>query len=95
MITTSILKTIRAVASLALFALLGTNAQGRDLLADYQKALQFDPQYQTALADLAIAQRGAKQAKSVFYPEATFNSERLATDTSTRTSLGVSQPLMD
>jgi protease secretion system outer membrane protein len=95
MITTSILKTTRAVACLALFALLGTQAHARDLLADYQKALQFDPQYQTALADLAIAQRGAKQAKSVFYPEATFNSERLATDTSTRTSLGLSQPLLD
>ena len=95
MITTSILKTTRAVTCLALFALLGTQAHARDLLADYQKALQFDPQYQTALADLAIAQRGAKQAKSVFYPEATFNSERLATDTSTRTSLGLSQPLLD
>jgi protease secretion system outer membrane protein len=95
MIMNSILKNARVAVCIAVFALLGTQVHARDLLADYQKALQFDPQYQTALADLAIAQRGAKQAKSVFYPEATFNSERLATDTSTRTSLGVSQPLLD
>jgi len=80
---------------MALLGLIGTQAQARDLLADYQKALRFDPQYQTALADLAIAQRGAKQAQSVFYPEATFNTERMATDTATRISLGVSQPLLD
>lgn len=88
-------KTTRAAVCLALLAFLGTKAQARDLLADYQKALQFDPQYQTALADLTIAQRSAKQAQSVFYPEATFNTERLATDTATRTSLGIAQPLLD
>ena len=91
-------KTTRAAACLALWTLLvltATQAQARDLLADYQKALQFDPQYQTALADLTIAQRSAKEAQSVFYPEATFNTERLATDTATRASLGISQPLVD
>ena len=94
----SFLKTTRAAACLALWTLLvltATQAQARDLLADYQKALQFDPQYQTALADLTIAQRSAKEAQSVFYPEATFNTERLATDTATRASLGISQPLVD
>jgi protease secretion system outer membrane protein len=95
MIRNLILKTARVTLCLALFTLLGTQAQGRDLLADYQKAMQFDPQYQTALAELTIAQRGAKQAESVFYPQATFNTERLDTDTATRMSLGVSQPLLD
>ena len=84
-----------AAALLSLALLTATQASARDLLADYQKALQFDPQYQTALADLTIAQRSAKQAQSVFYPEASFNTERLATDTATRMSLGVSQPLLD
>ena len=86
---------VRSTACLLTFALLATQAAARDLLVDYQKALQFDPQYQTALADLSIAQRSAKQAQSVFYPEATFNTERLATDTATRMSLGISQPLLD
>lgn len=80
---------------LTLFALSANSANARDLLADYQKALKFDPQFQTALADLAIAQRTAKQARSAFYPEATFNTERLATDTATRMTLGIAQPLLD
>lgn len=80
---------------LSLLAISVTPANARDLLVDFQKALQFDPQYQTALADLAIAQRTAKQARSAFYPEATFNTERLATDTATRMTLGIAQPLLD
>jgi protease secretion system outer membrane protein len=92
---TSSLKVVLVAACLLAAALTANQASARDLLADYQKALRFDPQYQTALADLSIAQRSAKQAQSVFYPEATFNTERLATDTATRMSLGVSQPLLD
>ena len=81
----SIFQNAGAAVCLALFALLGTQVHARDLLADYQKALQFDPQYQTALADLTIAQRGAKQAKSVFYPQATWQTKSLDPDAATRT----------
>ena len=67
----------------------------RNLSQDFREALAFDPQYQTALADAKISERTAKQSRSVFFPEATFSTQRIATDTSGRFSFNVSQPLLD
>ena len=67
----------------------------RNLLHDFQEALTFDPQYQTALADAKINEFTAKQLRAVFYPEASFSTQRIATDTSGRFSFNVSQPLVD
>jgi protease secretion system outer membrane protein len=75
------------LTSLPLFA--------RNILQDFKEALAFDPQYQTALADAKISERTAKQSRSVFYPEATFNTQRIATDTSGRFSFNLTQPLLD
>lgn len=75
--------------------LLAASASARDLSADFRSALQFDPTYQTAVADSAISARTAKQSRSIFYPEATFSTQRLATDTSDRFALNVSQPILD
>ena len=67
----------------------------QDLPQDFEKALSYDPAYQSAKADFEVGQRNVKQARSVFFPEATFNTQRLATDTSSRTTFTVSQPLVD
>ncbi len=67
----------------------------RDLVEDFQKALKFDPTYQGALAECEAGQHGVKQARSVFFPEATFGTQRLATDTTSRTTFTVTQPLLD
>jgi protease secretion system outer membrane protein len=67
----------------------------QNLPQDFEKALSFDPAYQSAKADYEVGQRNVKQSRSVFYPEATFNTQRLATDSSNRTTVSVTQPLLD
>jgi len=67
----------------------------QNLPPDFEKALSFDPAYQSAKADYEVGQRNVKQSRSVFYPEATFNTQRLATDSSNRTTVSVTQPLLD
>lgn len=75
--------------------LMATSGMARDLVQDFQKALKFDPTYQGALAEFDAGQKGVKQARSVFFPEATFGTQRLATDTTSRTTFTVTQPLLD
>ena len=70
-------------------------AFAQNLPQDFEKALAFDPTYQSAKADFQVGQRNVKVARSVFFPEATFNTQRLATDTTSRTTFTVSQPLLD
>ena len=72
-----------------------TSAVAQKLSQDFEKALLFDPTYQTAKADYQVGQRNIKVAKSVYLPEATFNTQRLATDVTGRTTLTISQPLID
>jgi protease secretion system outer membrane protein len=71
------------------------SAVAQNLPQDFEKALAFDPTYQSAVADYNVGQRNVKVARSVFFPEATFNTQRLATDTTSRTTFTVSQPLID
>ncbi len=71
------------------------SAVAQNLPQDFEKALAFDPTYQSAKADYQVGQRNVKVARSVFLPEATFNTQRLATDTSGRTTFTVLQPLID
>ena len=75
--------------------LLAVPVCARNLSQDFIAALAFDPQYQTALADAKISEFTAKQSRAVFYPEASFSTQRIATDTSGRLSVNVSQPLLD
>jgi outer membrane protein TolC len=67
----------------------------RNLLQDFEAAQQFDPTFQGAKAEFEVGLRNVKQAKSVFFPEATFSTMRLATDNGSRTSLSVTQPIVD
>ena len=82
-------------AGLCAGLLCAAQAGARDLTLDFQNALQFDPAYQTAVADAVISTRTAKQSRSIYYPEATFTTQRLATDTGDRFTLNVSQPILD
>ena len=82
-----------AVAWAALAA--APQAMARDLLSDFESALTFDPTYQGALAEFEVGRRSVKQARAVFFPEANFSTLRLATDTGSRTTLTISQPLLD
>ena len=84
---------IKLLISMCLLPALPLSA--RNLSHDFNEALAFDPQYQTAMADAKISERTAKQSRAVFFPEATFSTQRIATDTSGRFSLNVSQPLLD
>ena len=67
----------------------------QNLPRDFEKAVAFDPTFQSAKADFEVGQRTVKQSRSVYHPEATFNTQRLATDTSNRTTVSVTQPLLD
>eukprot|EP01030_Chromulinospumella_sphaerica_P007022 gene7022-6868_t len=71
------------------------HAFSQNLPLDFEKSLVFDPTFQSAKADYEVGQRNVKQARSVFFPEATFSTQRLATDTGNRTTFTVSQPLLD
>ncbi len=66
-----------------------------DLVADYQKALSYDPTYQTALAEFQANQASATQARVAYLPEASLSNQRLDTDVTTRQTARVTQPLVD
>jgi hypothetical protein len=67
----------------------------QNLPEDFVLALTLDPSFQSAKADSEVGQRNIKQAKSVFFPEANFNIQRLTTDTGSRTTFTITQPLLD
>lgn len=66
-----------------------------DLLADYQKALAYDPTFQTAMAERVANQASATQAKLSYLPEASLSNQRLDTDTTTRQTVRITQPIVD
>jgi protease secretion system outer membrane protein len=83
-------------ALLAAIALVcATSAHALDLVGDYQKALTFDPAYQTALAEFQANQASATQARVSYMPEASLSNQRLDTDVTTRQTVRVTQPLID
>ena len=89
------MKTQTALVFLLTASTFAASAIAQNLPQDFEKALAFDPTYQSAKADYQVGQRNVKVARSVFFPEATFNTQRLATDTSGRTTFTVLQPLID
>ena len=70
-------------------------AHALDLLADYQKAVKYDPTFQTAIAERQANQAQASQAYTAYAPSGSFNNSRLQTDASNRTTLTLSQPLLN
>jgi outer membrane protein TolC len=82
---------LTAVAWLSGFS---TSAQALDLLGDYQKALAYDPTFQTALAERQANLASATQARVAYLPEGSISNQRLQTDTSDRRTLTLTQPLL-
>ena len=70
-------------------------AQALDLLADYQRATAYDPAFQTALAERAANQSSATQSYTAYAPVGSYNNSRIQTDTSNRTTLTISQPVLN
>lgn len=85
----------RTVLSAALMAACSQSAWALDLVADYQKAITYDPTYQTALAEFQANQASATQALVSYLPEANISNQRLDTDTTTRQTARITQPLFD
>lgn len=65
----------------------------QDLARDFGQALRFDPGYLAALAERDATLVQARQSAAAYYPEASLNTSRLQTDTGTRRTLTVTQPL--
>jgi outer membrane protein TolC len=89
------MKNQKAYALLMAAVTVSAAAVAQNLPQDFEKALAFDPTFQSAKADFEVGQRNVKQARSVFFPEANFNTQRLASDTASRTTFTITQPLLD
>ena len=70
-------------------------AHALDLMVDFQRATSYDPAFQTALAERAANQSSATQSYTAYAPVGSYNTSRIQTDTSNRTTLTVSQPLIN
>jgi protease secretion system outer membrane protein len=66
-----------------------------DLMADFQKAMTYDPTFQTAIAERQANQASATQARVSYLPEASLSNQRLDTDTTTRQTARVTMPIVD
>ena len=66
-----------------------------DLVGDLQKAMRYDPTFQTAVAQRQANLAASSQASASYYPSASLNNSRMATDSSSRTTVSVTQPLID
>jgi protease secretion system outer membrane protein len=85
----------RNILSAAVVALCAQSAWALDLVGDYQKAITYDPTYQTAVAEFQANQASATQALVSYLPEANISNQRLDTDTTTRQTARITQPLFD
>lgn len=83
------------MVALATAAAMAGPVRSQNLPQDFAKALSFDPTFQSAKAGFEVGRRNVEQAKSVFYPEANFNTQRLGSDTGSRPTFTVTQPLLD
>ena len=71
-----------------------STAHALDLVADFHKAMQFDPRYRAAVADQGVNLGLSEQARVAYYPEANLNTQRLQNDTSGRRTMTITQPLL-
>jgi outer membrane protein TolC len=88
------MKNLRITLIFGMSAALG-QAQALDLMADYQKASNYDPAFQAALADFKSSQASVMQAYTAYAPTGSINNSRLQTDATSRTTFTVSQPLLN
>jgi len=83
----------QAMVALATAVGCASPLHAQNLERDFEQALRFDPGYLAALAERDATLVQARQSAAAYYPEASFNTSRLQTDTGTRRTLTVTQPL--
>ncbi len=66
-----------------------------DLMADFQKAMAYDPTFQTAIAERQANQASATQARVSYLPEASLSNQRLDSDAMNRQTARITMPLID
>jgi protease secretion system outer membrane protein len=88
------MKNLKYTFQVVLLGFLG-QAQALDLLADYQKAVKYDPTFQTAIAERQANQAQASQAYTAYAPSGSFNNSRIESDAGDRTTFTLSQPLLN
>ena len=66
-----------------------------DLVQAYEMAQHHDPQFQGALAEYESNQAIAKQAKTAYFPEASYNRTEVQTQTTPVETMSVTQPLIN
>jgi outer membrane protein TolC len=66
-----------------------------DLIADFQKAMSYDPVFQTAIAERQANQASAMQARVSYLPEASLSNQRMDSDAKDRQTARITMPLID
>ena len=82
------------LASLVAVAWAGPVAAA-DLMADFQKAMSYDPTFQTAIAERQANQANAMQARVSYFPEASLSNQRMDSDAKDRQTARITMPLID
>lgn len=75
-------------------AIWSPNVYALDFKSEFNKALQADASYQAALAERQAGVSSAGQARSAYLPEFKFDSSRLPSDTSSRDTFTLTQPIL-
>ena len=65
-----------------------------DLMADFRKAMSYDPTFQTAVAERQANQASATQARVAYFPEASLSNQRMDSDAATRQTARITMPLI-
>ena len=86
---------IKHVALASILAASIAQAFAIDLIADFQKATTYDPTFQTAIAERQANVATATQSYTAYAPSGSISNSRMQTDTTGRTTVTVSQPLIN
>lgn len=85
----------RAAFSALMAVACSTNVWALDLVADFQKAMTYDPTFQTAEAERQANLASVSQARASYLPEASYNNSRLQTDVTNRQTVTITQPIIN
>ena len=89
------LKPLLPCCALAVITALSvSSAHAIDLVESYQRARTYDPQFQGAVAERDVNQSGAQQAKSAYYPEASFSRSQIQTQSTPVQTITITQPIL-
>jgi protease secretion system outer membrane protein len=86
---------IKHLALVSVLAASIAQAFAVNLIADFQKATAYDPTFQTAIAERQANIATASQSYTAYAPSGSISNSRMQTDTTGRTTVTVSQPLIN